>query len=80
MAKAAGETLCVELNQALRPLHVTVNRLPRLLTDQTASVIGASAPAPAGHLLSVVRETQSWPLNAFIESVPAGSLQISSAG
>jgi acyl dehydratase/NADP-dependent 3-hydroxy acid dehydrogenase YdfG len=80
MAKAAGETLCVELNQALRPLHVTVNRLPRLLTDQTASVIGASAPAPAGHLLSVVRETQSWPLNALIESVPAGSLQISSAG
>jgi acyl dehydratase len=77
MAKAAGETLCVEINQALRPLHVTVDRLPRLLTDQTASVIGAAAPSPVGHLLAVVRETQSWPRKAEIgrasdSSVSAG--------
>jgi NAD(P)-dependent dehydrogenase (short-subunit alcohol dehydrogenase family) len=77
MAKAAGETLCTEINQALRPLHVTVDRLPRLLTDQTASVIGAAAPSPVGHLLAVVRETQSWPRSAEIgraseSSVSAG--------
>ena len=44
MAKAAGETLCAEMNEAWRPLHVTVDRLPRLRSDQTASVI-ASEPA-----------------------------------
>jgi hypothetical protein len=80
MAKAAGETLCAEINQALRPLHVTVDRLPRLLTDQTASVIGASAPSPVGHLLPVVRETQSWPRKAEIGGAPAGPLQTASAG
>jgi acyl dehydratase len=64
MAKAAGETLCAEMNQAWPPLHVTVDRLPRLRTDQTASVIGASPPPPAGRLAAVVRETQSWPRKA----------------
>jgi acyl dehydratase len=80
MAKAAGETLCVEINQALRPLHVTVDRLPRLLTDQTASVIGAKAPSPVGHLLPVVRETQSWPRKAGIGRASAGPLQIGLVG
>jgi acyl dehydratase len=80
MAKAAGETLCVEINQALRPLHVTVDRLPRLLTDQTASVIGAKAPSPVGHLLPVVRETQSWPRKAGIGRASAGPLQIDLVG
>jgi acyl dehydratase len=80
MAKAAGETLCAEINQALRPLHVMVDRLPRLLTDQTASVIGASAPSPVGHLLAVVRETQSWPRNAEIGRASDGSVQIGLVG
>jgi acyl dehydratase len=69
MAKAAGEVLCAEMNEAWAPLHVTVDRLPRLRTDQTASVIGASPPPPAGRLAPVVRETQSWPRKA--ESGPA---------
>ena len=80
MAKAAGETLCAEINQALRPLHVTVDRLPRLLTDQTASVIGVSPPSPAGHLLAVVRETQSWPRPGKSGTAPAGPLQTASVG
>ena len=80
MAKAAGETLCAEINQALRPLHVTVDRLPRLLTDQTASVIGASAPSPVDHMLAVVRETQSWPRQAERASAPAGPLQTGLVG
>lgn len=80
MAKAAGETLCAEMNQALPPLHVTVDRLPRLRTDQTASVIGASLPSPAGRLLPFVRETQSWPRKAQARSAAADPLQIGSAG
>jgi hypothetical protein len=78
MAKAAGETLCAEMNHAWAPLHVTVDRLPRLRTDQTASVIGASLPSPAGHLLPAVRETQSWPHEGG--GAPAGPLQTVSAG
>ena len=46
MAKAAGETLCSEMNMAWPPLRVTVDRLPRLPTDQTASVIGGHASFP----------------------------------
>ncbi len=80
MAKAAGETLCAEMNQAWPPLHVTVDRLPRLRSDQTASVIGASLPSPAGRLLSFVRETQSWPRKAEAGSAPTGPLRTASAG
>ncbi len=80
MAKAAGETLCVEMNQAWPPLHVTVDRLPRLPTDQTASVIRTSLPSPASCLLPVVRETQSWPRKAETEIAPAGPLRTASAG
>jgi hypothetical protein len=80
MAKAAGETLCAEMNQALPPLHVTVDRLPRLRSDQTASIIGASLPSPAGRLLPFVRETQSWPREAETRSASASPLQTASAG
>jgi hypothetical protein len=59
MAKAAGETLCSEMNLRWAPLHVTVERLPRLLTDQTASIIGTRLASPAAHLLSLVRQVQS---------------------
>jgi hypothetical protein len=64
MAKAAGETLCSEMNLAWTPLHVTIERLPRLRTDQTASIIGARLDTPTAPLLSVVRKVQSWPLQA----------------
>jgi len=60
MAKAAGETLCSEMNLRWAPLHVVVERLPRLLTDQTASVIGTRPASPVAHLLSLVRKVQSW--------------------
>jgi nucleoside-diphosphate-sugar epimerase len=64
MAKAAGETLCSEMNLAWAPLHVTVERLPRLLTDQTASIIGTRLDTPTARLLSVVQKVQSWPQQA----------------
>ena len=46
MAKAAGEVLCADMNTSLAPLHVTVSRLPRLPTDQTASVVPAETALP----------------------------------
>jgi acyl dehydratase len=76
MAKAAGEAVCAEMNQAWPPLRVTFDRLPRLRTDQTASVIGASPPSPAAPLLAAVRETQSWPRGV----AQGGPLQTASAG
>jgi hypothetical protein len=64
MAKAAGEALCSEMNLTWRPLHVTVERLPRLLTDQTASVIGSRFQPLAECLVPVVRKVQSRLLQA----------------
>lgn len=61
MAKTAGETLCSEMNMAWAPLRVAVVRLPRLPTDQTASVMEAALPSPVAFLLPAVREAQSWP-------------------
>jgi hypothetical protein len=61
MAKAAGETLCANMNLSLAPLHVTVNRLPRLATDQTASIVTVETPSAVATLLPIVREVQSWP-------------------
>ncbi len=61
MAKAAGETLCGEMNLAWAPLHITVDRLPRLPTDQTASIIGTGLTSSVDCLLPVVRKVQSWP-------------------
>jgi hypothetical protein len=80
ITKAAGETLCAEMNEAWRPLHVTVDRLPRLPTDQTASVIGSPLPSPVERLLPAVRETQSWPRPGKSATSPAGPLQTASAG
>jgi nucleoside-diphosphate-sugar epimerase len=61
MAKVAGETLASDMNQSLAPLHVTVTRLPRLPTDQTATVAAVETASPVGVMLPIVREVQSWP-------------------
>jgi hypothetical protein len=61
MAKAAGEVLCADMNISLAPLHVTVSRLPRLPTDQTASITAAETALPVETLLPIIREVQSWP-------------------
>jgi NAD(P)-dependent dehydrogenase (short-subunit alcohol dehydrogenase family) len=61
MAKAAGELLCADMNASLAPMRVTAVRLPRLPTDQTASIGAAKASDPVDTMLPVVREVQSWP-------------------
>jgi phosphoenolpyruvate-protein kinase (PTS system EI component) len=40
-------------------VHVIVSRLPRLLTDQTATVLPAAAADPLKIMLPVVRNVQS---------------------
>jgi hypothetical protein len=61
MAKAAGEALCSDMNLSFAPMHVTQSRLPRLLTDQTASVADVETADPVEILLPIIREVQSWP-------------------
>ena len=61
MAKAAGEVLSTDINEYLSPMHVTVSRLPRLPTDQTATVTEIDVADPIEAMLPIVREVQSWP-------------------
>jgi hypothetical protein len=59
MAKAAGEVLCSELNRSPGAMRVIVRRLPRLLTDQTATVLPVETPDPLETMLPIIREVQS---------------------
>ena len=59
MAKSAGETLCADMNAFMPSLRVIVKRLPRLLTDQTASNTAAEATSPIDTMLPIIREVQS---------------------
>ena len=56
MAKAAGEILCEELARRYEGMRVVTTRLPRLPTDQTASVMQVETADPLEVLLPVVRE------------------------
>ena len=38
MAKIAGETMCEDIDRHMPGVGVSIFRLPRLLTDQTATV------------------------------------------
>lgn len=59
MAKAAGEILCADINAFMGPSRVVVRRLPRLLTDQTASNTAAETTSPIDTLLPIIREVQA---------------------
>jgi NAD(P)-dependent dehydrogenase (short-subunit alcohol dehydrogenase family) len=58
MAKAAGETLVRQLNTFLPGVHAISRRLPRIATDQTATVGVASAQDALDVLLPIVHEVQ----------------------
>jgi hypothetical protein len=55
MVKAAGEQMCRDMNLYLPGLRVLVTRLPRLRTDQTASVIPGREVDPIAVLLPIIR-------------------------
>ena len=58
MAKMAGEMLAKHLNEFASGIHVLCSRLPRILTDQTASVGVASAKRALDVMLPIVYEVQ----------------------
>jgi len=58
MAKMAGETLANYVNEFMPSIHVICRRLPRILTDQTATVGVASADNALDVMLPVVYEVQ----------------------
>jgi hypothetical protein len=60
MAKMAGEMLCDKINRAGGRTHIIVKRLPRLLTDQTATVFPMTRDESLKVMLPVVRDVQSF--------------------
>ena len=59
MAKAAGEALCAAMSRGSDGMRVIVERLPRLLTDQTASVPPVRTADPLEVMLPIIRKVQS---------------------
>jgi len=59
MAKTAGETLCADLMREDLGLRILVSRLPRVLTDQTATVAQAQNADPLAVMLPLIREMQN---------------------
>ena len=58
MAKMAGEMLCENMNRANSGIHVLTSRLPRLLTDQTATVSPGKNADPFEVMLPIIRRVQ----------------------
>jgi len=56
MAKAAGEVLCADIQRFESPGRILVRRLPRLRTDQTASLMNMATAEPISVILPIVRE------------------------
>ena len=55
MAKAAAELLCVDLQRGLRHVSFVVQRLPRLETDQTATILATKHASNIDTLLPIVQ-------------------------
>lgn len=58
MAKLAGEHLCARLQEKYKTLSISVARLPRIATRQTASFIKVPAERPEHVMLPIVRALQ----------------------
>ncbi len=56
MAKAAGEQMCRDMNLQVPDLRIVSSRLPRLRTDQTATVVPEREEDSVRVLLAIVRE------------------------
>ncbi len=59
MVKAAGEVMCKDLSRMLPGLTILVQRLPRLLTDQTASIVPIKEESASDVLLPIIRMVQN---------------------
>lgn len=58
MAKAAGEVLCADLMRHIPGLNILVPRLPRVLTDQTATIAPIENADPLAVILPLIRALQ----------------------
>jgi hypothetical protein len=58
MSKAAGEALCVDIARSMPEVRLLVERLPLLLTDQTAALIQDDAGDPSRIMLPIIRRLQ----------------------
>ncbi len=59
MAKTAGEVLCAGLNAHWPNIRIVVNRIPRVLTDQTASLMQVESADPLEVILPIIRQVQT---------------------
>ncbi len=59
MSKAAGEILCADLAQHLPGFKVVAERLPRMLTDQTATITPVESAEPLGVMLPLICSVQA---------------------
>ncbi len=55
-AKAAGEALCAHLSATFSSVHLLVERLPRMLTDQTATPVPTKTADSVEILLPIIRK------------------------
>lgn len=58
MAKAAGEVLCADLSRLLKGVRAHIRRLPRLQTDQTASVQPVETGSAIDEMLAAIWSVQ----------------------
>ncbi len=56
MAKAAAEILCHDLSESNENLHIKSVRLPRILTDQTATLTAVESADPVRVMLPIIRD------------------------
>ena len=59
MAKAAGEILSADLARSSTGSRVIVERLPRMLTDQTATTMAIKTASPLEVMLPIVRRMEA---------------------
>ena len=58
-AKLAGESLCAQISAFTPNTRIVVKRLPRILTDQTATIAATKSSSPLETMLPIVREVQA---------------------
>jgi acyl dehydratase len=61
MAKTAGETLAATMARTIPNLTTVIERLPRVRTDQTATIFPVPAAAPSALMLPIIRRMSSLP-------------------
>jgi hypothetical protein len=71
MAKAAGEILCADLLRTIPGISIAMPRLPRIETDQTATVPPVAAASALEVMLPLLRCQQSANQAATTDSLNA---------